>query len=294
MKEVTMKISINHPTKSPDEHAIYAANGWIYMTLNDVDSDLFTNFNYSFIHWENGTRKEKCFLSSAGVIVDYDDGSITADEVKQWLDENNINYIIVNSKSHKPEHHKIHVLLPFSKEVKDIQLYKAYVYTAMKTLPGTCDGCVHDGARFMGYTPKDKLQVFFIKSDGIYFDKFTTPNYDSKREIVNNHKQHLKSASKEFRKNTPMGGKWICSDELLPLVATKSKHILNCPLNYEHKHGRDLNQSAFLDYNEKNKNWYIFCSVCSNEKNGGRVFWMLNDLNFAKRLNDYKKGDVIC
>lgn len=286
-----IKLSVNHPTKTPEEHQLNAHKGWVFMEVQNIEAPFFTNFNYSFINWEGGTRNGTNFISACGVIIDYDDGSITAEEVKQWLDFNNVNYIIVNSKSHKPEHHKIHVLLPFSKEITNKDTYKAYVFTAMEMLPGTPDGCVHDVGRFMGYTPPEKLQIYYDKFDGIYFDKFTAPTADSKKAMVKKHKLSVDTVSNEFRKNDPLKGKWIATDELIPLIADKQKHIINCPLNYNHKHGWDRNESAYLDYSPKSKNWYIGCSAC-NQLNGGKVFWLKNDSEFLKKLLNYiKRGE---
>jgi len=281
-------ISLNVGTTTHEDHAIFSRDNWMWYEAEHLSYELFTEYNYSFIHWAKGTRLSSNFVESYGVIIDYDDGSVTAEEIRDFLLEKNISYLILNSKSHRPDHHKFHVLLPFSKAISNPDIYQAYVFAAMELLPGTCDGVVKDLARFMGVTPKNKLQVYY-QHYGNSFDVVVAPSSKQQKAIVQRHNEVRKEKSANFKCQVAFGGKWTATDDLIQLMADKQKHIISCPLNYGHKHGEDRTPSAYIDYSEKSNNWYIYCSVCS-DLNGGRAFWMMpRDIRVTKKILEYKK-----
>lgn len=278
-------ISFNAPTL-PDKFYLTKYN-WKFIedNIDETDKEFFSSVNYSFLEWKDGVRHGSCFVAAHGLIIDYDNkGNVitTIDEIKQFLAGLDVNYIIANSKSHTPEVPRYHILFPFENKVTSADTYSALMHNFMAMLPGQPDGSVHDTARFMGYTPKEKLVEYHCVEGKFFVDQLIIPNKTEEKKIVREHKKELKTLSSA--KGNGYNKPWKCTDELLELIVDEHKHIINCPLECNaHEKGKDQNKSAFVNFNEKSDNWYIYCSVCSPALNGGKVFWMKKDIEFIEK-----------
>lgn len=287
-------ISFNAPTLADGFNKMKYNWKFIEDDIEECDKEFFYSVNYSQIEWKDGIRHGSCFQAAHGMTIDYDNkGEVITSipEIKQYLSELNVNYLIVNSKSHTPERPRYHILFPFLNKITNPTTYSALVQTFIDQLPGEPDGCVFDTARFMGYTPEEKLVEWHFVEGTYYIDQIIIPNKLEEKKIVKEHKQKITEIKKAIKYNG--SNVWEYTDDLMPLLRTESKHVIKCPLAHNaHSHGVDRTKSAFLNYSEKSENWYIFCSVCSPALNGGGVFWMKKDMNFYEQyiLNTTKES----
>lgn len=198
--------------------------------------ELITKYNYSLINWIGGERCGNYFKSASGFIVDIDEG-LTIDDAQQRLDNQNLNYIIIPSRSHTAELHKFHILLFFSHPIYASNAYEGVADKIKEDLFPELDTNTLDGARFAYGSPKNFPSI----------NCFTGENYNTLEF------DHLWTSSTEI--NTAKGG-------LITAYETNGHTSCYCPFH------EDSNPSAFIDYSEESENYFIHCSAC------GHTFWM--------------------
>lgn len=200
---------------------------------------IVTQYNYSLINWIGGQRNGDNFKSASGFIVDIDEG-LTIDEAQQRLDSQNLNYIIIPSRSHTAEAHKFHILLFFSHPIYASNAYEGVADKIKEDLFPELDTNTLDGARFAYGSPKNFPSI----------NCFTGENYNTLEF------DHLWTSSTEI--NTAKGG-------LITAYETNGHTSCYCLFH------EDSNPSAFIDYSEESENYFIHCSACNHS------YWMLKD-----------------
>jgi len=124
---------------------------------------IVTQYNYSMIHWKsdptlgspyNRYRKGENFESASGVMIDVDNG-LSIDDAVQKLQDQNLNYGLVTSKSHTASHPKYHILLPFDKPLSSKELYESVATTIVGQMFPESDQVVTDAARFFFGSPEE-------------------------------------------------------------------------------------------------------------------------------------------
>jgi len=210
----------------------------------------FKSKNYSTIKWRDGNRKESNFLSSAGFIVDIDNG-LSIHDAETRLKKHKLNYIIAPSKSHTPEKHRYHIILFFNQTVRSINTYKKIAKHFTSELFPESDPNVTDGARYIYGSPDSVSISSWFEGDYFDVDKFGEL-WDSSLEFINS------------------------DDDTLTVgdLDESDKIKIHCPFH------DDSSPSAFIQYSDKSKNWFIFCSSCN------QTFWMEDSGNRYAKITD--------
>lgn len=193
--------------------------------------------NYSTIKWTGGSRRGANYLFASGFTADVDTG-LTIHEAEERLKQEGLNYVLAPSKSHTSEHHKFHVLFPFSHRVWSPSTYRKIAkHIAGEILPGS-DQAVTDAGRFI-YGSPDQVDIISNFGDkNIDVTKFG-PLWDSSLVIT-----------------TARG-------EEINTIDIDTKTAIHCPFH------DDETPSAFINYSKDSGNWYIHCTACDKT-----TFWM--------------------
>ena len=221
----------------------------------DLEST-FKTCNYSSIQWKSNYRNEDNFISATGFIVDIDDG-MTIQEAESLLNQHNLNYALITSKSHSDTLHKFHVLIPFNRKVFTIENYKAAANRIKEELFPALDSNTMDAARFM----------YGSNISSIYSSSFNGKSF-----IIDSGEQVSDAWGDDFEVTLADSSVTLG----INVKIQKGKTIpVHCPFH------DDNSPSAFLGYSEKSFNHYIRCSSC------GRTFWKLQtkDLVACKSEN---------
>lgn len=193
--------------------------------------------NFSTIKWRGGSRKGKNFLYATGFTADVDTG-LSIHEAQERLEQAGLNYVLAPSKSHTPEQHKFHVLLPFSHRVWSPSTYQNIAkHISGEILPGS-DRAVTDTARFIYGSPDHTDITTNFGDKNIDVTKFG-PLWDSSLMITTARGVEIKAVDLDIK--TP----------------------IHCPFH------ADESPSAFVDYAKDSRNWYIHCTACDKT-----TFWM--------------------
>ena len=230
----------------------------------DELEDIFKTCNYSSIQWKGNYRTEDNFISASGFIVDIDNG-LTIQEAESVLNQHNLNYALVTSKSHSDALHKFHVLLPSSRKVYTVENYKAVATRIKDELFPALDTNTMDAARFMyGSNITSNYSSSFIGKN------FAVDTTDQVSDAWNDFFEvTLADSSIQVAVNVK-----IQKDKTIPVY---------CPFH------NDNTPSAFLGYSENSFNHYIRCSSC------GRTYWKVqtNDIVALKSERFWSYGTSV-
>ncbi len=233
--------------------------------------DLFKNFHYTPIIWENGRRLGGNFLSSTGFIVDMDDGFTCNDAIKR-LRSNNLNYALITSKHHQiskngqPAVDRFHIFIPFSEKVIDPEKYKVIVQNILAQLFPESDFSVRDIARFMFASPDNAFYDAYWEGDNLSISQYSSISDSELGSGV----ERLSSTWDDNLSLKLSDGEEIKASEI------NGKVGIHCPFH------EDDNPSAFVDFSDKSSNWFIYCSSC------GKTFWkVLPENRFELGCKDF-------
>jgi len=215
-----------------------SANKWFTTAKVSLDQlpKYLTEHNYSAIQWRDGSRKESNFIKAVAFVGDYDEGK-TIQEVHDNLSGQGLNHLIIPSKSHTPEHHKFHVVIPFEQPVYSSGGYKKIAEHIVKEILTGSDPSVTDAARYI-YGSKD--------------DADATTCWDG-------HDLNIAELAELWNQGTEIIDK---DGNLIKTTEVVDSTPIYCPFH------EDSNPSAFINYSTSSENWFIHCSTC------GQTFWM--------------------
>ena len=214
--------------------------------------EVFKKNNYSTIHWMDDYADSKNFKKAVGFVVDIED-SITIDVAVARLQQHNLNYALITSKSHTPEAHRFHVLIPYNRPVYTLQDYGRALNKVISDIFPEADKNTLDGARRIYGSPDDAaFQAAWDKQDF---------NIDGSDISISD------SWNDELTVTTRQGDKIKAGT-----ITTKTQTL--CPWH------DDTNHSAFIEYSDKSDNWYIRCSACN------KTFWKVPK-TLAERCTPY-------
>ena len=108
----TIELSLTPRNYNGDQNTWFTSEHIAYPALPRV----LKGHNFSAIKWKGGSRKGSNFLYATGFTADVDTG-LSIHEAEERLKRAGLNFVLAPSKSHTPEQHKFHVLLPFSHRV---------------------------------------------------------------------------------------------------------------------------------------------------------------------------------
>ncbi|MCB2204507.1 hypothetical protein KQI65_07140 [bacterium] len=221
---------------------------WTEIPLKDV-KDVLTSKNYSTIHW-NGKRLGDNFIHADAIMVDLDHNA-TIDDAVAKLDELNLSYILVTSKSHSPEEHRFHLIIPLDRPIVNGAEYKAFVEVFCEQHFPNYDRKVRDAGRFLYGSPSDAEFMCNWDRNPIHVDDYP---------IATGSKINLKALDNEFLPTLR-----VCRADGSEIMAAEimEKTAIYCPFH------TDSNPSAFISYHSTEYKHYIHCSSC----NGGTTWW---------------------
>ncbi len=221
-----------------------ADNKWFTrreIPLTDLKNVLTTS-NYSTIEWD-GNRLGDNFKTADAIMIDLDHDA-TIDDAVGKLDELNLSYILITSKSHTPAEHRFHILLPTNRPIRNAEEYKALVQTFCITNFPNFDKNVVDGARFLYGSPIDANFQTEWSRDAVKVDDYLAK---ALRTL------NIKALDTSF----PPTLKVRLADGTEVLAAEINvKTPIYCPYH------RDSNPSAFISYSPDQFKHYIHCSSC--------------------------------
>ncbi len=206
------------------------------------------SYNYSLIKWKDGIRDGANYQFSDGFTIDIDQG-LPIPDAETRLKSQNLNYFLIPSKSHTPEHHKYHILIFFSYPVYIKKAYKKMAEHIITDLFPECDPAVKDASRFIFGSPDNVIVSAYFQGE----------NFDVLEHgaIWDNSLALTKSSG----------------NAIYPTQIDKKTSIY-CPFH------QDNTPSAFVNHSKKSKNWYISCSACD------QTFWMERP-EFEQRCDPY-------
>jgi|APTNR8051073442_1049403.scaffolds.fasta_scaffold00406_27 hypothetical protein len=238
-RKASIELSIKDKNYNPDQNVNFTEVKVVrYSELEQT----FKTCNYSPIKWKGNYRAAVNFISATGFVVDIDNGT-TLDEAELFLNQQNIKYALITSKSHSDTLHKFHILLPFGRKVYTRENYKAIANRIKDELFPTLDINTLDAARYIFGSPDTSIyrSSFTGKFLCIDEEKFVSDAWDDLFEVT------LADSSVELAVNVKMK-----RDQTVPIY---------CPFH------NDGSPSAFLAYSEENYNHFIHCSSC------GKTYW---------------------
>jgi len=167
---------------------------------------------WSPIIWEDGFRKKQNFLTSEYLSLDFDDGRWTLDAALTWVMEHGYKAIIATTKSHQlekisskgvvtPATDRFRVVIPFSREIDDIETFEYNMKEVMKICP--VDISCKDGGRF--YFPCKEI-VHFLDGGNYPVIEYTDAMKKENSDGLLNHKKKLL----EHKKNSTIS-RWVFS-----------------------------------------------------------------------------------
>ncbi len=201
---------------------------------------ILKSHNYSPISWHTNYRLIANFKSATGFCVDSDHGMTIAQALKK-LKNLGWNYALITTRSHKPKKHHFRIFIPFSRTVYSYKVYQAAIAAICVEFPQS-DEKVLDGARQLYGSPD--TATYYSRWDGNDFDVepyLKDGEWDRTLRIFDADKKQVN------------------------LTATKEKAVIYCPFH------EDSNTSAFIEYSDKSKNYFIHCSACNH------TFWMIKE-----------------
>jgi len=193
--------------------------------------------NFSTIHWA-GKRKSDNFLKATGFLIDVDCG-LPIETAERRLKKRNLNYALITSRSHTPEYHKYHILLPSQFQILSESSYKVLERKIIEEFFPESDQSVKDAARFFYGSPENA--EFKEYTSGINYQLINEEIWD--KNLILNDKNRKEFVAEEADGHTP----------------------IFCPFH------EDLKPSAWIDYSSKSENYFIGCSACNH------TFWMRKD-----------------
>jgi hypothetical protein len=106
--------------------------------------------------WNGGRRKESNFARAGWCVFDFDDGMVSVQQAIRTFQD--CIHVIGTTKSHRPDHHRFRVLVPFERPIENAYEFKGNMRYWIGRF-GSDDQCV-DAARF--YWPcKEIMSVAF-------------------------------------------------------------------------------------------------------------------------------------
>ena len=208
--------------------------------------EIFKSQNYSPIVWANHYRTLANFRTAYGFCVDID-GTMTIEDAESILKKKNLNYALVTTRSHTPESHHFRIFIPFSQRIFTYFKYLEAAKKVDKLFNNTCDESVFDGAR----------QLFGSPEDAYYSACWTGHDFDVS-ELVGIDMSAVRYGIGDWDNNLTVQdskGKELAAKDITV------KTPIYCPWH------DDETPSAFIEFSEKSKNWFIHCSACH------KTFW---------------------
>lgn len=171
--------------------------------------NITSNYNYSSSSYKDGYRKKSNVISIGNVIIfDFDDGSITIDEMEKYLKKNNVTAIIATTKSHqmekngKPKCDRYRLLIPFDEELKidvsDYSLFYQFMSEILR-IEKAIDPACKDSSRF--YYPSKNQLVKYVETGTIFNAEFFYKNFIEYKNKKNIQDEINKKKKNFFKKN---------------------------------------------------------------------------------------------
>lgn len=182
-------ISINEDSTFKFNHF----NGIVSFPINTPEKEIVNiitectkNYNHSGHIFHNGKRSNYDWSKTNLIMVDCDDGLLIKD-VQKILDEKNINYIIVPSKSHQVEKYgkttdRFHVYIPTNSDIYDSQIFYNNIQWFIKLF--SADKQASDRARFFGPNPHLTKDKVIIQWNNKFHDPHSVPVVDQQTSQI--------------------------------------------------------------------------------------------------------------
>lgn len=241
----TLSLSVKAFTLDGNKNTVFER---IEIPLKNV-KDVLTSSNYSTIHWD-GKRLGDHFIHANAIMVDLDHNA-TIDDAVAKLDELNLSYILITSKSHSAEEHRFHLILPVDKPIVDGGQYKAFVEAFCSKHFPNYDKKVRDAGRFLYGSPSDAEFRCVWDRNPILIDDYP---------ILTSQGINFKALDQGFSQTLKVrraDGSEVMAGEVI------EKTSIYCPFH------SDSNPSAFIAYHPEEFKRYIHCSSCD----GGTTWW---------------------
>lgn len=225
---------------------------WVEETLEwkqDVIEPLVTSQPILLGYFEGGHKTKENLRYNNGIMIDFDNGMATFNEVKAWQNKVKFNSILTTSLSHNDEHHKLHLWLPFESgvELRMEDVYNNIWYFLNLHFGDKVDKSTLDRERY--FAPGLPAEIGGLVY-GIYDKEFFNPY-----QIIGN--------------DGTIINKWCDSDYVK--VGKEERQLgsldigtrIFCPVCNYNKRGNPTMDNAVLLHKEEHLTPIIHCSSCN-------------------------------
>ena len=225
--------------------------------------EILTSHNYSPIIWNQNYRLSANFAYAVGFCMDIDNG-MTIEDAEVILNHNNLNFVLITTKSHNADAHRFRVFIPFNKNINTFAQYLTAAHAINGLLGSKCDPKVFDGARQLYGSPV-----------GSYFNSCWTGNDFDVTPYIGIDLSSVSSGAGDWNDNLIVRDK---NGKEISVKDITGKTAIYCNWHDDH------NPSAFIDYNKKSENWFIHCSSSKCNK----TYWKTKKVkSFAEQSEHF-------
>lgn len=240
---------------------------------------------YSACSFKSGHRNKENIESLGNLLIyDFDDGAVTVDEMRKYLENNKLTSAIFTTKSHriekngKPAVDRYRLFIPFSRNI-EVSVYDYsdfFMYVAkLLNIDDLIDTACKNPSR--SFYPNPKQEEYYIDGGRIFdtdflqnnFKKYSEKNIDKKTPIKNTPKKEIRHAG-EVKENEVSPDKEVIvygkRMRLGDFTYLNQNETVQCRcISPYHE---DKNPSAFIGRSNKSGSLMVKCSSC------GAVYFM--------------------
>ena len=107
---------------------------------------VITSKIWSPIIWDNGYRAKKNFKCARLIVLDFDSGEMTLENMKKECEDLGLGVVLATTKSHRPDSHRFRAIFSANSTCIDREIYEYNMKHFPEYWP--CDPSCVDGARF--------------------------------------------------------------------------------------------------------------------------------------------------
>lgn len=244
-------------------------------------ASITSKFNYSPSSYREGYRKQDNVVGLGNTLMfDFDDGSISIDEMVGFLNDNGVTAFLSTTKSHNKDKHgkvceRYRVIVPLSDKINlpvnkfgDFYMFVARVLQFAEHLDKVC----RDSARF--FFPNPEQEVHLIKTGYVLDTEILIKNFNLYMEKCQQEekKEEIKKAVAGQEKKTSRDSDKLCKNEVSTETMVELKNGDVKPLSsFAYLQVGDSVPCRCLNPHHEDKHPSAFISRSSHEIGGLKV-----------------------
>lgn len=243
-------------------------------------ASITSKFNYSPSSYREGYRKQDNVINLGNTLMfDFDDGSISIDEMVGFLNDNGVTAFLSTTKSHNKDKHgkvceRYRVIVPLSGKINlpvdkfgDFYMFVARVLQFSEHLDKVC----RDSARF--FFPNPAQEVYLIKTGYVLDTEILIKNFNlyMEKQQQEEKKEEIKKTAAQYE-NKKKDSDRLCKNEVSPDTLVEVKGGAAKPLSsFSYLQVGDSVPCRCLNPNHEDKHPSAFISRSKHEIGGLKV-----------------------